>query len=302
MARSIDIVMSPDRYHSTKNLAMGNLMRQLYPDKLSGPIEAQQLHMEFGNRRYLNAVGYQLVWDRKFPNFFPFSSTGPQIVNQQGGWYPRSPILAYMSLSNLDNLRRIRFGTPLGPRGTLNIPVHRYNGLRVRQLLAKNPSEDAYFVGLIIAMAQLRSKGSKIFGQGIRVNVISIVEGDRSFIVYSALVPAAFLAKFHDPFSVPAGNSELVVEYTEVPAWPLQGLKERLSNALGAEFQDNFFAAPRNTGVSRIGLVPKPDSQKRKREVLSDVLNASFSETREPDVRRRMSGKAPRLEEKKDSV
>lgn len=292
--------MSPDRYHSTKNLAMGNLMRQLYPDKLSEPIEGQNLHIEFGDRRYLNAIGYQLIWDRKMPNLFPLGPMATRIVNEKGHHYPRSPILAYMSLSHLDQQKRVRFGTPLGPRGTLNIPVHRYNGLRVRQILAEDPNEDAYMIGLIIAMAQLKSQGNRIFGQGMRVNLISISEEDRSFIVYKTLVPAAFLAKFHDPAAVPAGNSELVVEYTTVPAWPIEGLKDRLSDALVLEFQDNPYAASGNKGLTRAGLTPKTDSQKRKREAFSDVLNTSFSEDREPDVRRRLSGKAPRLEERRD--
>lgn len=296
MGRSLNMIMSQTHYHTTKNVAMASLMRQLYPNKLSQSLEGQNLDMEFGSRRYLNAVGYQLVWDRKMPDLFPYAPRSTGIVKSRGGYYPRSPILAYMSLSHLDQQKRIRFGTPLGPRGRLNIPVHRYNGLRVQQLLAEDPNEDPYFVGLIIAMAQMRSRGSRIFGQGIRVNVISMVEEDRSFIVYRAVVSAAFLAKFHDPFALPAGNSELVVEYTEVPAWPLEGLKERLSDALGPEFQDSY-AASGSKGLPKAALAPYTGSQKRKREVFSDVLNTSFSEAREPDVRRRLSGKAPRLEE-----
>ncbi|KAI1110625.1 hypothetical protein F5Y14DRAFT_346016 [Nemania sp. NC0429] len=294
MYEALTVLMSPNQLQKSKNTSMKNLMSQLYPHKLTEPGEGGNLPMEFGNRRYFDAVGYQLVWDHKMPNYFPFGSTPPR--KQLGG---KSPILAYIvSPSNLDWQRRTRyFVTYLGPGGVLNIPVHRWNHLRYKQLRAKDPNENAYLVGCIIAMAQNKSQGSRIFGRGTRVNLISIEEETKSFIVYKTTVSAAFLAKFHDPAATPAGNSELVVEYTKVPTWPLMGLKERLSNALGVEFQDSFYLPPGR----REQAGPMAGSPKRKRDPLSEMLNTSFSESIEPDVRRRMTGKAPRFEEEDDS-
>ncbi|KAF9770608.1 hypothetical protein IL306_011826, partial [Fusarium sp. DS 682] len=72
----------------------------------------------------------------------------------------------------------------------------------------------------------------------------------------------------------------LRIEYTRVPIWPILGLRERLGKALGQEIVGSFNPDEIETWEKD---PEKPGGEKRKRDVLSAVVNSSFEEDTEDE-------------------
>jgi hypothetical protein len=75
--------------------------------------------------------------------------------------------------------------------------------------------------------------------RGIPVKIITQDHEKAEFIIYSAVVTAAFLNRFAFPSKAPAVTDMqgrgLNINLTRVQIWPVLGLKERLAKALGPE-------------------------------------------------------------------
>jgi hypothetical protein len=75
--------------------------------------------------------------------------------------------------------------------------------------------------------------------RGIPVKIITQDHEKAEFIIYSAVVTAAFLNRFAFPSKAPAvtdmQDRGLNINLTRVQIWPVLGLKERLAKALGPE-------------------------------------------------------------------
>lgn len=134
-------------------------------------------------------------------------------------------------------------------------------------LLPANKDHDAYYVSVMIAMAQAHfydqssskylspssapSRGSRLSidfepspFEDVKVQLITHANGTADFVVYTCVVPATFLGRFAYPTKAPTkrplnSNGEHLEEdeslkllYVRVPVWPLYGLKERLCKAL----------------------------------------------------------------------
>jgi hypothetical protein len=158
--------------------------------------------------------------------------------------------------------------------------------LRSKNLLPTNPDEDSYFLAIMISMAQRSAYADMRSGTGfvprnVKVRVLTVAEEENAFIVYTATIPTAFLSMFHTPNRASIGNSQIKVEYAQVPVWPVLGFKERLGKALSADVVGGFDGIPMDTYEDEITSVPESISPKRRREALSEVLNASFSEDRD---------------------
>ncbi|EMR71713.1 hypothetical protein UCREL1_1230 [Eutypa lata UCREL1] len=165
-------------------------------------------------------------------------------------------------------------------------------------LLPKNEDEDQYILAVIIALAQQSAYGNGEFTpKDVKVRVLTTSEEDESFVVYTATVPAGFLRMFHEPEKAPQGDTEIRIDYTQVPIWPVLGLKERLGQALGSEVVGDFDASNMETYEAELPPTPETPSPKRRRDVLSEVFNASFSEDRDSDSPVEAIGKRRCLEE-----
>ncbi len=133
----------------------------------------------------------------------------------------------------------------------------------------------------------------------IKVQVITHDEGNDNnpnFVVYTATVTAAFLDRFLSPHKAPklqpGEHSGMDISYTPVSFWPILGLKERLSKALGREIAgDAVLDDPEHIGLWDALLEPQPQPLPRpvyqplnlkrrraEREPLSQMLNSSFDE------------------------
>jgi hypothetical protein len=146
------------------------------------------------------------------------------------------------------------------------------------------------------AYADLRS-GTGFIPRNVKVRVLTVAEEENAFMVYTAIVPSAFLSMLHEPDTAPTGNSQIKVEYTQVPVWPVLGFKERLGKALGADVVGNFDGVPMDTYEDEMVSVPHSTPPKRRREALSEVFNASFSEDRESECPGDLFGKRRCVEE-----
>ncbi|RYP47923.1 hypothetical protein DL768_006078 [Monosporascus sp. mg162] len=214
-----------------------------------------------------------------------------------------APILAYVSRSQLNHVRRNCFRVLAGPNRIYNGPVHRLQALRSKMLMPKNQDEDQYILAVMIALAQqaayseTTSSRAAFNPRDLKIRVLSTSEDDDSFIVYTGIVPAAFLRMFHKPEKAPPGDTQIQISYTQVPIWPVLGLKERLGQALGSEVVGDFDALNMETYDDELPPTPETPSPKRRREVLTEVFNASFSEDRDSDSPLEMLGKRRRLQE-----
>ncbi|ORY55121.1 uncharacterized protein BCR38DRAFT_452908 [Pseudomassariella vexata] len=300
IGRYLDTLMTTEtsRNIMMKNRALRNIMMTLFPDHLSKPKAGlAELDLRFGGRLYQKAVRCQVLW--KHPDAcLSFDSattwTSSRSTNQLLASMNvtvaanDAPILAYVSRSNLDCIRNNCFRIAPGPMKSYNGPVHQLQKLRSKHLIPSNPDEDQYFIAAMIAMAQ-----KTVYADGLRSNIISprdvkvrlftVSEEENTFLVYTATVPAAFLMMFHEPHKAPQENAKFDIEFTSVPVWPVLGLKERLGKALGEEVVGGFDELNIETydeeEEEELTSIPQvTTSPKRRREALSEVLNASFSE------------------------
>lgn len=196
-------------------------------------------------------------------------------------------MLAYISRSHLDHIRRNCFRIMSGPNRSFNGPVHRLQTLRSKNLMPSNADEDQYFVAAMVALAQqavyadVQSRRTLFSPRDVEVRMITVAEEEECFIVYSAVVPAACVEMFDAPSKAPATTPDFTIKHTRVPVWPVLGLKERLGHVLGRDIVGDFNEHGMDTYEDELTPLPETPSPKRRREVLSEVLNVSFSEDRD---------------------
>jgi hypothetical protein len=209
-----------------------------------------------------------------------------------------TPALAFISKPKLAE----RYAAVSGPG---NDPVARLRRLYSKLLVPADTDRDPYIVAMLLAMAQAHfydKPESRLPAHGDRqssctpgpfrnttVQVITYdSEGElANFVVYTAVVSAAFLDRFLMPRNGPTSQDSstgMEVSYTPVRVWPLLGLKERLTKALD----------PRITGHSdHIGfwdpLVDSSDSpQQDVSEAYTRLLRA-LNDATPRDVQRAMA-------------
>jgi hypothetical protein len=306
-----------------KNRAMKSIMSTLFPATLSRPKTGAEMSLYFGHRIFRKMVRIPCMWkspssvDTSFDSCptLPSSSFGQM---PKGGRDPGMPMLAYVNKSQLASVRKNMYGVLRGPKYGENEPVTRLNELRSKMLQPSNPNHDPYIVAILLAMAQAHfyressSRSSSQSSQGrrkairiappyfrdVQVQVITHNEGDdctSDFVVYTATVTAAFLDRFMFPDKAPAPQANednaagIEITCTPVSFWPVLGLKERLSKALGREIAgDSFYDDPDYIGLWDPLIEPEtkplyqPVSLKRRRgtqrEPLSQISNSSFEE------------------------
>ncbi|KAI1488722.1 hypothetical protein F5X96DRAFT_680253 [Biscogniauxia mediterranea] len=301
LGSNLDILMSTDgsKPIMTKNRAMKQILSVLFPNHLSRPKAGADLPIHFGRRYYGKAIRCQAIWTQPDPSAMSFNSattwtssrTANQLMASMSVNAPNNaPILVYVSRSHLNHVRRNCFRVLSGPNRSYNGPVHRLQMLRSKSLMPKNLDEDSYFVAVMIAMAQQYVHGDinhpAVFTpQDVKVRVLTVSEDDSAFIVYSGTVSAGLLTMFHQPHKAPVGDVGINIEHVQVPIWPVLGLKERLGQALGSDLVGDFDGVPMDTYEDELRPTPEstPPSPKRRREVLTEVFNASFSEDRDSD-------------------
>ncbi|KAI1339959.1 hypothetical protein F5Y15DRAFT_60166 [Xylariaceae sp. FL0016] len=301
ISRNLDSVLSTDGSRSIyiKNKALRGVLSTLFPNHLSNPEMYADLDLRFGRKYYPRAVRCQTIWTHPEASAMSFNSASTWTASHSASQLLASmtvdmvadtPMLAFVSRSHLNHVRRNCFRVLSGPNRTFNAPVHRLQTLRSKNLIPRNIDEDQYFIAITIAMAQKSVYGDMYRGTAFnpkdtKVRVLTVSEDESAFVVYTATVPATLLAMFDRPDQAPTGDMDFKLEYKQVPIWPVLGLKERLARALGKDIVGDF---PANDSMETYEheLAPahhESTSPKRRREVLSEVFNASFSEDRDPD-------------------
>lgn len=116
--------------------------------------------------------------------------------------------------------------------------------------------------------------------QDVTLRILTHDTDTSDFIVYTAYVTKEFLEKFHNPFKAPRSEEDaelsgIKIEFARVPIWPILGLRERLGKALGHDVVGDFDHEEIETWEKD---PEKQEGGKRKREVLTEVLNNSFDE------------------------
>ncbi|KAK4120493.1 hypothetical protein N657DRAFT_658411 [Parathielavia appendiculata] len=314
-----------------KNRAMKHILSTLFPATLARPKTGAELNLYFGHRVFRKVVRIPCIW--KSPNSVDTSfDSCPTLPSSSFCQAPKSsrdagmPMLAYINRSQLAAIRKNLYGVLRGPENNPNEPVSRLQRLRSKMLVPADPNHDPYIVAILLAMAQAHyyhetssQPSSPASPQGarrsirvapssfsdVKVQVITHDEGNDSspnFVIYTATVTATFLHRFTFPHKAPKPqpNEDAIagmeISYTPVSFWPILGLKERLSKALGPEIAgDSIYDDPNFIGLWDPLLEPQPQPRppvyhhhhhssglKRRRgadrEPLSQVLNSSFEE------------------------
>ncbi|KAI0852023.1 hypothetical protein F5Y00DRAFT_228443 [Daldinia vernicosa] len=322
ISRTLDIIMKKGIPTYEQNEAMKSVLNDLFPGQLS-PTDLSSLTLRCGKDRYISGVRCQALY-KDLISSHSFESTTTcssdvSIINIEGDTRApyNPPILAYLDLDYLNHIRRNCFRVSSGPNGSFNGPIHRLQKIRSEKLIPKNPNEDQYILATILAMAQQHVYGNMFTGEGfvpkdVEVRVLTVSKNDESFVVYSSVVPTAFLTMFHEPGKSPQGNTKFTINYQHVPIWPVLGLKERLGQALGKDligefdidrietFQDepvpsleggksDSFDEKLQVVLQKLNeedesisnTAQRTPSPKRKRRIFSEVFNGSFSENYE---------------------
>ncbi|KAI0531533.1 hypothetical protein GGR58DRAFT_493306 [Xylaria digitata] len=305
IGRGLKLLMSADKPDAAKTTTLATIMSAFFPHTLKRSLQQSNLDLRFGSRCYPKSVYCQLRWSPIYAHTtsqLSFDSTSTWTPSHSISDVVASPpvpklyepsILAYVSRSHLDRIRRANLHLTSGPNGTPNHPVHRLHVLYAKSLTPKNVDEDSYFVAAMVALAQDSVYNNTRFSEGFRprdvkVHLMTVAEEENAFIVYTATVPAALLCMFHEPDAAPTGNSEIRVEYVQVPAWPVLGLNERLGKALGADIVGDYDPTILSS-LDEEDLPPwetkssifRSTSPKRKRSIFWEGANASFSEDRD---------------------
>ncbi|OTA52516.1 hypothetical protein K449DRAFT_391376 [Hypoxylon sp. EC38] len=323
ISRSLDAIMDPITSRPTRTKRVRSLLNKLFPGQFSET--TPELPIRCGRDRYMGGVRCQAMW-RKPTVLQSFDSITTRSSSSLGGssttnsadprLFLNKPVLAYLDRRHLNYIRRSCFRIPSYPDGSLNIPVHRLQELRSRKLIPKNPDEDHFILATMIAMAQQHVYGHVPSGTGfmpkdVQIRLLTVSDEDQSIVVYTGVIPAAFLGMFHELDKAPRGDARITIQYQRVPVWPVLGLKERLGQALGQDLVGEFDTDRIETfwdesidlsptgsdvleqdleatlsqlrqGDNSTPIMPQvTSSPKRKREILSEVLNVSFSEDRQ---------------------
>ncbi|KAJ8130763.1 hypothetical protein O1611_g2865 [Lasiodiplodia mahajangana] len=293
------LLMSAERSNASKNKAIINILSRLYPETLSSPMENLSLGLDVGDLRYPSMVTCPVTWGHGNIDEQSFNSgttipasreSSPVASMTEGPAINTSPMLAYYSQGQLNYLRRSMYQNYGSPNGGFNCAGHRLGVLCAKKLQAKNPNEDAYFLAMIIAMAQ-ESARKTLFYRDFKARVLSVSQDEKAFLVYTATVPIGFLTKFRAPLAAPTGYSGIKIEYTKVPVYPVLGLRERLGEALGSDVVGDLD----NALVNCQGESVPTSGRRAPKRPLPVVSNASFSENREPPPSRTLSRKKRRL-------
>ncbi|KAF7539638.1 hypothetical protein G7054_g1912 [Neopestalotiopsis clavispora] len=300
IGRDIDTLMTRDNPRNVmpKTRAIRNLMSTLFPNHLGKAKGNAELSLRFGDRLYQKAARAQVVWRHhdatmSFDSATTWTSsrnTSQLLASMSVNVASDAPVLAYVSRSNLNHIRHNCFRIVQGPNRAPNTPVRRLQTLRSKNLVPSNLDEDPYFVATAISLAQQHYypdgyRGNQIKAKDVTVRLFTVSEEDQAFIVYTAKISSEFLMMFHSPESNPKPDATKVkIEYKHVPVWPILGLKERLGQALGEEVVGNidpFCIETFPDEEEEIMHVTEFTSPKRRRDVFSEVFNASFNEDRE---------------------
>jgi hypothetical protein len=321
-----------------KNRAMKHILSTLFPATLTRPKTGAELNLYFGHRVFRKVVRIPCIWKSPSSVDTSFDSC-PTLPSSSFCQAPKSsrdagmPMLAYINRSQLAAIRKNLYGVHRRPDSNRNEPVSRLQRLRSKMLVPADTDHDPYIVAILLAMAQAHyyhefssRPSSQASSQGgrkpvrvappsfrdVKVQVITHEEGNDSspnFVVYTATVTATFLNRFMFPHKAPKPQPNedptagMDISYTPVSFWPILGLKERLSKALGPEIAgDSIYDDPNYIGLWDPLLEPQPQdrlapvyhhpvSLKRRRpgaaadrEPLSEVLNSSSSfEEEEPN-------------------
>lgn len=312
-----------------KNRAIKHVMSTLFPHTLSKAKTSAELDLFFGMKAFRKAVRLPCVWKSaasRDASFDSMATLDPHtLVRSDSEYAPNLPILAYVNRSQLAAIRKNLFRIASGPNGIFNEPVARLQALRSKLLIPANIDHDPYIVATLLAMAQAHfyripaysgrmtpSSSAHDSQRGVRlrmpqfrdikVQLITHDEGQESdphFIVYTAVITAAFLERFMTPHKTPLVDSEdglgMKITYTPVKVWPILGLKERLAKALGSEISGvSPFDNPEFIDLHGPLVEPAPEqlpvfahiiSQRKlkrrrdkERQPLEEMLNSSFEE------------------------
>ncbi|KAK4196266.1 hypothetical protein QBC40DRAFT_313946 [Triangularia verruculosa] len=313
-----------------KNRAIKHVMSTLFPHTLSKAKTSAELDLFFGMKAFRKAVRLPCVWKSaasRDASFDSMATLDPHTLGRSDSaeYAPNLPILAYVNRSQLASIRKNLFRIAAGPEGTPNEPVARLQALRSKLLIPANIDHDPYIVATLLAMAQAHfyripaytgrmtpnssthdsQRGVRLrmpHFRDIKVQLITHDEGQESdphFIVYTAVITAAFLERFMTPHKTPFVDSEvglgMKITYTPVKVWPILGLKERLAKALGPEISGvSPFDNPDFIDLHGPLVEPTPEqlpvlthiiSQRKlkrrrdkERQPLEEMLNSSFEE------------------------
>ncbi|KAI0130789.1 hypothetical protein F4814DRAFT_403684 [Daldinia grandis] len=322
ISRALDIIMRKNISTYEQNEAMKSVLNDLFPSQLS-PTDLSSLTLRCGKDRFISGVRCQalykhLIGSHSFESTTTCSSDVSMISQGKDTRASyNAPILAYLDHDYLNHIRRNCFRVSPGPGGSFNGPIHRLQKIRSEKLIPKNPDEDQYILATMLAMAQQHVYGNMFTGEDfmakdVEVRVLTVSKDDSSFVVYSSVVPTAFLTMFHEPGKSPRGDTKVTINYQHVPIWPVLGLKERLGQALGRDlvgefdidqietFEDELssdveggksdsFGEELQAVLHKLNKEDGPisdtaqitPSPKRKRKIFSEVCNGSFSENYE---------------------
>ncbi|KAF4975145.1 hypothetical protein FZEAL_8022 [Fusarium zealandicum] len=312
LSNSLTQILLPDPMHPIlSSNAVNTVLGTLWPEVFSKANYLPELYLCFGGRIYRDAVRAQIMWNypseelkSSYSSFKSVSTRPAESFNVSTQSSPTQgpanlPMICYIGKNQLASVRNNLFRVAPGPGRTWNEPVYRLQQLRARLLLPSNSDHDAHFVGIFLGMAQRHfypappvsgRRESRISPENgippspnfkdLKLRILTHDTDTSEFIVYTGYVTKEFLEKFHNPFKAPRGDEDaavsgLRIEYTRVPIWPILGLRERLGKALGQDVVGAFNPDEIETWEKD---PEKQDSGKRKREVLSEVINSSFDE------------------------
>ena len=237
--------------------AVNTAMSTLWPDAFQFAKTHLKMPIYFNGRAYDKAIDMMVAWNAPGPGQSN-SRSGKLICTRlqagkgkstRGADAPNLPTICYVGKDQLADMRRklFRIRSPL--QGFANEPVERLRELCIGKLAPANSDQDAYMGGLFLAMAQAHfyktheqlvangESGQPDF-QDIKLRILSHDSCTEEFIVYTCVVTAGFLDRFHSPRHTPKapdGNTVpgLDIQYVKVPIWPILGLRERIGLALG---------------------------------------------------------------------
>ncbi|KAF5024328.1 hypothetical protein F66182_3605 [Fusarium sp. NRRL 66182] len=312
LSNALTQILLPDLTHPIlSSNAIKAVLMTLWPKTFSKPHYLPELHLYFGGRVYRDAVRGQIMWNfpadeakSSYSSFKSVSTRPAESFNVSTQSSPNQspatlPMICYVGKTQLATVRNNLFRVAAGPGKSWNEPVFRLQQLRARMLVPSNSDHDAHFVGVFLGMAQKHFYPSPPLSgrrdtkmspdnsipaspnfQDVKLRILTHDTDTSEFIVYTGYVTREFLDKFHDPFKAPpndddAAVSGLKIEYTRVPIWPILGLRERLGKALGQDVVGSFNPDEIETWEKD---PEKQGGEKRKREVLSEVINSSFEE------------------------
>ncbi|PWI65126.1 hypothetical protein PCL_07425 [Purpureocillium lilacinum] len=257
-------MLSPKATKEQKSAGAAQALSILWPGAFRACTSSPTLDLSLGHDVHRDIIRVDILWSLPSDGRSINRTSSVGARKHLAGLHSPTPMGSKPSMPKICYINRNMsamkiHGRSRAARGKNNIPVRELPHRRVRSPNAADPDHYTQLAAIFLAMAQrhfddrqsILREGAPSAASFESVKLLIVTheeigpdESESDFIIYSAHVTAAFVARFYAPYKAPpeqkGGVPGLNINCCRVQVWPILGLRERLGTALGEDIVGTF--------------------------------------------------------------